>query len=254
MNAKTPVEIEYLRKSNRIIAESFEKVQEMIQPGVTTAEIDAVVEEHILRKGGRPAFKGYKISPFIPPFPAAACVSVNDEVIHGIPGKRVIQDGDIVSVDVGVELSGYFGDSARTYLVGNVSKEVRQLSDDTKEALKRAIAALKPGVYLNEIGKAIEFYLRPKGYGIVRDYCGHGVGKSVHEPPPILHYYDPKRKGPRLKKGMVLAIEPMITLGSHEVVLLRDDWTVATADGSLAAHWEHSIIITEDGAEILSTL
>jgi methionyl aminopeptidase len=254
MIIKSQLEIEYLKKANRIIAELFEYLKPYVRPGITTKELDLLIEDFILSKGATPSFKGYKPGGNFKPYPAASCISINEEVIHGIPGERVIVEGDIVSIDVGTNFSGYFGDAAYTYCVGNVSEEKKQLVKDTLTALYRAIEVAREGVYLNEIGKAISFYLSPRGYGIVRDYCGHGVGKSLHEEPPVLNYYDPKRKGPKLKKGMVIAIEPMITLGTHKVKTLDDGWTVVTADGKPAAHWEHSIVITEGEPIILSTL
>lgn len=251
---KTPVEIEYIRKSNRILAEVFEKIGPHVKAGVTTKELDTMIEDMIRSRGARPAFKGYSPGHGFSPYPAAACISVNEQVIHGIPGSYVLKEGDIVSIDLGSELSGYYGDTSQTFLVGKVDPKVRQLSEDTEEALYLGIDAAREGAYLNEIGKAIQFFLQPKGYGIVRDYCGHGVGKAIHEEPPILNYYDAKRKGPKLKKGMVIAIEPMVTLGTYQVRLLSDGWTVVTADKKPAAHWEHSIAITDGEPQILSRL
>ncbi|MCX7821325.1 MAG: type I methionyl aminopeptidase [Brevinematales bacterium] len=255
MIVKSVVEIEYLKKANRIIAELFEILKKYIKPGITTKELDKIIEDYILSKGGVPSFKGYSPGKHYKPYPASSCISVNEEVIHGIPGDRVLKDGDIVSIDIGTNLSGYYGDAAYTYTVGeNVSLDKQRLVNDTYLALMKAIEVAKEGSYLNEIGKAISFFLTPRGYGIVRDYCGHGVGKSLHEEPPVLNYYDPKRKGPKLKKGMVLAIEPMITLGTYKVKTLDDGWTVVTLDGKPAAHWEHSIVITDGEPIILSVI
>lgn len=255
MIVKSAVEIEYLKKANRIIAELFEILKKYIKPGVTTKELDNIIEDYILSKGGIPSFKGYSPGKYYKPYPASSCISINEEVIHGVPGDRVLKDGDIVSIDIGTNLSGYFGDAAYTYTVGdNVSIEKQRLVNDTYLALMKAIEVAREGAYLNEIGKAISFFLTPRGYGIVRDYCGHGVGKALHEEPPVLNYYDPKRKGPKLKKGMVLAIEPMITLGTYKVKTLDDGWTVVTLDGKPAAHWEHSIVITDGGPIILSVI
>lgn len=252
INIKTSVEIEYIRKSNRIIAEIFEKLKPHMKAGVTTKEINAIAEEYILSKGATPAFKGYSPSPAFPPYPAATCISVNEQVIHGIPGDYRLKDGDIVSIDIGTKLSGYFGDATYNYLIGKVEPKSRKLVEDTHQALMLGIEAAVEGNYVSDIGKAISFYLNPKGYGIIREYCGHGVGKAMHEEPPIVNYYDPKRKGPKLKKGMVIAIEPMIALGSYQVITLKDGWTVVTADKSPASHWEHSIAITDDEPDILS--
>lgn len=254
IHLKTRTEIEYIRKSNRIIAEIHQKLVSFVRPGITTREIDQIAEDIILSRGARPAFKGYTPGRPYPPYPAATCTSVNDEVIHGIPGDRVLKDGDIVSVDIGTELSGYYGDASYTYMVGKVSAEAARLVQDTRTALDKAIQVCRAGHYVNDIGREISFFLQPLGYGIVREYCGHGVGKAIHEEPPIVNYYDPRRKGPRLKPGMVIAIEPMITLGGYAVDLKEDHWTVVTQDGSWAAHWEHSIAITDGDPIILSQL
>ncbi len=254
INIKNRTEIEYIRKSNRIIAELFEYLKPFVKPGVTTKELDLISEDFILSKGAIPAWKGYSPSPKFPRYPAATCISVNEQVIHGIPGNNILKDGDIVSIDVGTNLSGYYGDATYNYLIGNVEPSVKKLVEDTKSALMIGIDAAREGNYLNEIGKAISFFLSPKGYGIIRDYCGHGVGKAIHEDPPIVNYYDPKKKGPRLKKGMVIAIEPMITLGTYHVKTLSDGWTVVTLDGKPASHWEHSIAITEEEPQILSII
>ncbi len=229
-------------------------LKQYIKAGITTKEIDTIAEDFIISKGAIPSFKKYRPSPKFPPYPAATCISVNEQVIHGIPGNYVLKDGDIVSVDIGTNLSGYFGDAAYNYLIGNVAPNARKLVEDTKTALMIGIDTAREGNYLNEIGKAISFFLTPKGYGIVRDYCGHGVGKEMHEEPPVVNYYDPKRKGPKLKKGMVLALEPMITLGTYQVKTLNDGWTVVTLDKSQASHWEHSIAITDGEPQILSVL
>ena len=254
INIKSKIEIEYIRKSNRIIAEILENIKPYVKSGISTKELDKIAEDYILSKGARPSFKGYTPNPRVPKYPAATCISVNEQVIHGVPGVYTLKNGDIVSIDIGVELSGYYGDAAATYLVGEVDPKKKMLVADTKKSLELAIEVCREGIYVNEIGKAISFYLTPRGYGIVRDLCGHGVGKAVHEDPPILNYYDPKRRGPKLKVGMVIAIEPMITLGTYQVRTLSDNWTVVTLDGKASAHWEHSIAITDDGAEILSVL
>ncbi|MCX7883237.1 MAG: type I methionyl aminopeptidase [Brevinematales bacterium] len=249
---KNSIEIEYIRKSNQIIASIFRLLHPHVRPGVKTAEIDKVIEDMILSRGGRPSFKGYTPGGGFRPYPAASCISVNEVVIHGVPGDYQLRSGDIVSIDIGVDFHGYYGDASYTYLVGEVSERDKKLVEDTKKALDLAIEICHEGVYLNEIGRVISSYLLPKGYGILRDYCGHGVGKALHEDPPVLNYYDPKRKGPKLKKGMVIAIEPMVTLGTHEVRVLSDGWSVVTKDGSRAAHWEHSIAITDGEPVILS--
>ncbi|MFN3659966.1 MAG: type I methionyl aminopeptidase [Brevinematales bacterium] len=249
---KNSIEIEYIRKSNQIIASIFRSLHPYMRPGVKTKEIDAMIEDMILSRGARPSFKGYTPGGSFRPYPAASCISVNEVVIHGIPGEYELKSGDIVSVDIGVDFYGYYGDASYTYLIGDVSERDRKLVEDTKKALDLGIEVCQEGTYLNEIGRVISSYLLPKGYGILRDYCGHGVGKALHEDPPVLNYYDPKRKGPKLKKGMVIAIEPMVTLGTHEVKVLPDGWSVVTRDGSRSAHWEHSIAITDGEPLILS--
>ena len=251
---KNSVEIGYIRKANRIIAELFEYLKPYVKAGITTRELDRISEDFILTKGAQPSFKGYAPSPRFPKYPTATCISINEQVIHGIPGDTVLRDGDVVSVDVGTILSGYYGDATVTYLIGDVLPVRKKLVEDTRQALMLAIDTAREGNYLSEIGRAISFYLTPRGYGIVREYCGHGVGKAIHEDPPVVNYYDPKRKGPRMKSGMVIAIEPMITLGGYQVKTLSDSWTVVTADGSIAAHWEHSIAITDGDPIILSAL
>jgi len=254
IHLKNSIEIEYIRKSNRIIAELFELLKKYIKAGISTKEIDSISEDYILSKGALPAFKGYTPSLTIPKYPSATCISVNEQVIHGIPGNYLLKEGDIVSIDIGTNLSGYFGDAAVTYIVGETRPEIKSLVEDTKTALTLAIDVCREGNYINEIGKIISFYINPKKYGIIREYCGHGVGKAIHEEPPILNYYDAKRKGPKMKKGMVFAIEPMIALGGYQVKVLSDHWTVVTADGKPAAHWEHSIAVTDGEPIILSTI
>jgi len=254
IHIKNSTEIEYIRKANRIIAELFVYLKPYMKAGITTKEIDAIAEDFIQSKGAIPSFKGYRPSIKYPKYPAATCISVNEQVIHGIPGNYVLKNGDNVSVDVGTNLSGYYGDASYNYIIGETTPEVKQLVEDTRKALMLGIEVAREGNYLNEIGRAISFYLNPKGYGIIREYCGHGVGKAMHEDPPVINYYDPKRKGPKLKRGMVLAIEPMITLGTYQVKTLSDGWTVVTADGKPASHWEHSIAITDGEPIILSEL
>jgi len=254
IHIKNSTEIEYIRKANRIIAELFVYLKPYMKVGITTKEIDAIAEDFIQSKGAIPSFKGYRPSIKYPKYPAATCISVNEQVIHGIPGNYVLKNGDNVSVDVGTNLSGYYGDASYNYIIGETTPEVKQLVEDTRKALMLGIEVAREGNYLNEIGRAISFYLNPKGYGIIREYCGHGVGKAMHEDPPVINYYDPKRKGPKLKRGMVLAIEPMITLGTYQVKTLSDGWTVVTADGKPASHWEHSIAITDGEPIILSEL
>jgi methionyl aminopeptidase len=244
---KSPREIEQLKRSNTIVAEVFEKLKGMIQPGITTKELDQIAEEYILSKGGRPAFKGYR------GFPATLCISINEEVVHGIPGQRRLKEGDIVSLDVGVNFVGYFGDSAITLPVGEVDSEGKRLLEVTKEALSIGIEKAKIGNRLFDISYAIQRWVESHGFSVVRDFVGHGIGKELHEEPQIPNFGAP-HQGPRLEKGMVFALEPMVNEGTYEVRVLSDGWTVVTADGKRSAHFEHTITITDDGAEILSAL
>jgi methionyl aminopeptidase len=244
---KSPREIEQLKRSNAMVAEVFEKLRGMIAPGITTRELDQVAEEFILLKGARPAFKGYR------GFPATLCISINDEVVHGIPGQRRLKEGDIVSLDVGVNYIGYFGDAAITLPVGEVDPEAKRLLEVTKKALYIGIEKAKAGNRLFDISYAIQNWVESHGFSVVRDFVGHGIGRELHEEPQIPNFGTP-HQGLRLEKGMVFALEPMVNEGTHEVRVLSDGWTVVTADGKRSAHFEHTIAITDDGAEILSIL
>lgn len=244
---KSPREIEQLKRSNVMVAEVFEKLRGMIEPGITTKELDQVAEEYILLKGALPAFKGYR------GFPATLCISINDEVVHGIPGQRRLKQGDIVSLDAGVNYLGYFGDAAITFPVGEVDPEAKRLLEVTEKALYIGIEKAKVGNRLFDISYAIQSWVESHGFSVVRDFVGHGIGRELHEEPQIPNFGVP-HQGPRLGKGMVLALEPMVNEGTHEVRVLSDGWTVVTADGKRSAHFEHTIAITEDGAEILSVL
>ena len=244
---KSSREIEQLKRSNAIVAEVFEKLKKMIEPGITTKELDQVAEEYILLKGGRPAFKGYR------GFPATLCISINEEVVHGIPGQRRLKEGDIVSLDVGVDFVGYFGDAAITLPVGEVDPEAKRLLEVTEKALYIGIEKAKRGNRLFDISYAIQRWVESHGFSVVRDFVGHGIGKDLHEEPQIPNFGAP-HQGPRLEKGMVFALEPMVNEGTYEVRILSDGWTVVTADGKRSAHFEHTVAITEDGAEILSAL
>ncbi len=244
---KSSREIEQLKKSNAIVAEVFEKLKGMISPGVTTKELDEVAEEYILLKGARPAFKGYR------GFPATLCISINEEVVHGIPSQRRLKEGDIVSLDVGVNFVGYFGDAAITLPVGEIDPEAQRLLDVTEKALTIGIEKAKIGNRLFDISYAIQRWVESHGFSVVRDFVGHGIGRDLHEEPQVPNFGAP-HQGPRLEKGMVFALEPMVNEGTHEVRVLSDGWTVVTADGKRSAHFEHSIAITDDGAEILSVL
>ena len=244
---KSSREIEHLRKSNAIVAEVFQKLKEMISPGVTTQELDQVAEKVILSRGAIPAFKGYR------GFPATLCISINEEVVHGIPGQRRLKEGDIVSLDVGVNLRGYLGDAAITLPVGEVDQTAKRLLEVTEKALTIGIESAKVGNRLSDISHAIQTWVESHEFSVVRDFVGHGIGRDLHEEPQIPNFGSP-HQGPRLEKGMVFALEPMVNEGTYGVRILSDGWTVVTADGKRSAHFEHSIVVTDGGAEILSIL
>lgn len=241
-----------MREANRIIAVILDEIGDRIQPGVSTYELDAWAEERILGFDAKPGFKGYISGNRI--YPATLCTSINNEVVHGIPTKdRILKEGDIIGVDVGVIYKGYYGDGAYTYAVGQVAPEVEDLMKTCRGALEAGIQQAKKRNRVSDISIAIDKYVRPKGYEIVRDLTGHGIGKNLHEEPQIVNYNDGK-KGRKLKVNMTLAIEPMITNGTYQVRTLNDNWTVVTDDGSLSAHYEHTIAITDNGPEILTRL
>jgi methionyl aminopeptidase len=244
---KSPREIDQLKKSNAIVAEVFEKLKEMTAPGVTTKELDQVAEEYIIQKGARPAFKGYR------GFPATLCISINEEVVHGIPNQRQLKEGDIVSLDVGVNFVGYFGDAAITLPVGEVDSEAKKLLNVTEKALYIGIEEAKVGNRLFDISCAVQRWVESHGFSVVRDFVGHGIGKDLHEEPQIPNFGSP-HQGPRLEKGMVFALEPMVNEGTYQVRILSDGWTVVTTDGKRSAHFEHTVAITDGKAEILSIL
>ena len=244
---KSEREIELLAKAGHIVYLTHQYLAPFIKPGISTEELNRLGEEFIISQGATPSFKGYE------GFPYALCISVNEEVVHGFPSKRKLKDGDIISVDVGACYKGYHGDSAWTYAVGNVSNETKRLMNVCEGALFAGLEQVRPGVRLSDISHAIEEYLTKNGCTTPRDYTGHGIGTNVHEDPAVPNYGAPGR-GPRLKKGMCLAIEPMAHLGAKETVTLDDGWTVITKDHSLAAHYEHTIVITDDGYRILTKL
>jgi len=245
---KDQKEIEILRKANSIVAWVLNKLKENLVEGITTYDLDQMAEQEIEKKGGKPAFKGYR------GYPATLCISLNNEVVHGIPRKdRVLKQGDLVSMDVGVVYDGYIGDAAISATVGQASPEAARLIKVTENALMQGIAQARPKNRLGDISHAIQRVVEKAGYSVVKQFVGHGVGKSLHEPPEIPNY-GRKGRGPVLKPGMVLAIEPMVNMGSHEVKILEDGWTAVTKDGSLSAHFEHSVAITKHGPIILSTL
>jgi len=238
-------EIDLLRQANQIVAKVHVALDAMVKPGVTTRELDAAAEELIFASGGTPAFKGYR------GYPAATCISIEEVVVHGIPGDRQVEEGQIVSIDVGVFYKGYYGDAARSMACGTVDRSRQRLLDTTDLALSRAIRAARTGNCLRDIGVAVEKTCSVEGFGVVRDFVGHGIGTEMHEEPQIANF-DTGERGPRLKSGMVLAIEPMVNLGTERVKVLKDRWTAVTADGKPSAHFEHSVVVREDGGEILS--
>ena len=248
VSIKSGREIELMREAGRILAQVHEDLGKMLKPGISTLDIDRAGERMIRAYGCVPSFKNYN------GYPASICVSVNDEVVHGIPNKhRLLKEGDIVSLDAGVIYNGYHSDAARTYAIGKVGPEVQQLIQVTKECFYEGIKHARAGNHLNDISLAIQTYAEHFGYGVVRDLVGHGVGKALHEDPEVPNFSQ-KRKGIRLRPGMTLAIEPMINMGRADVVWLDDNWTVVTDDGSLSAHYENTILITDGDPEILSLL
>jgi methionyl aminopeptidase len=236
-----------MREAGRIVALTHQELARAIKPGVTTKQLDELAETFIRSKGAVPSFKGYG------GFPGSICASVNEELVHGIPGKRVLNEGDIISLDIGAEFQGYHGDSAWTYAVGKVSEEAERLMRVTEESLYKGLEQARPDARLSDISHAIQVHAEAAGFSIVREYVGHGVGRDLHEDPQIPNYGPPGR-GPRLKPGMVLAIEPMVNAGERYVRTLEDKWTVVTVDGKKCAHYEHTIAITEEGYEILTKL
>lgn len=243
---KSPAEIEKMRRAGRIVAETRKRVVDAVRPGVTTEQLDRVAEEHILAEGATPNFKGYR------GFPATICASINEQVVHGIPGKRVLKEGDLLSLDFGAIWESYHADSAITVFCGEPpSNEAEKLVRVTEDALQAGISQVRGGKRLSDIGHAVQQVVEGAGFSVVREYVGHGIGQSLHEDPQIPNYGDPGR-GPALRPGMVLAIEPMVNLGGWETRVLADEWTVVTADGSLSAHFEHTVALTEDGTEVLT--
>lgn len=244
---KRPEEIQKMREAGRIVARTMRLTSESIVPGKTTLlELDALAEKLITEKNGIPSFKGYK------GFPASACTSLNDAVVHGIPNNTVIQNGDIVSLDFGVILDGWHADSAWTFAVGEISDDAQRLMNVTKEALYQGIAKARPNNRIGEIASTVQKYVEKNGYGIVRDLVGHGIGQSLHEEPSVPNFGKPK-DGPKIQEGMTFCIEPMVNQGTWKVKTLDDNWTVVTADGKLSAHFEHTIAVTKSGPVILTT-
>ena len=247
ISLKSPREIEAMRRAGRITAQARALAGSMVKPGVTTKEIDKAVRDFIKSCGAKPSFLGYG------GFPGSACISVNDEVIHGIPGSRTLQEGDIVSIDVGAFVDGYHGDCAATYPCGRVSDEALRLIAVTEQSFWEGIKFARPGYRVSDISHAVQQYVEANGFSVVREYVGHGVGAKLHEPPEIPNY-GPAGHGARLQPGMTLAVEPMVNAGDKAIYVLKDGWTVKTKDGALSAHYENSILVTEGEAEVLTTV
>ena len=244
---KSPKEIEIMRQAGRIVARTIKVLSSQIEPGMKTVELDAIACRELERHGAIASFKGYR------GFPASLCVSVNDEIVHGIPGERVILEGDIVSLDIGAIYDGFQGDAAVTVGIGRISPEAERLIETTEGALRAGIAAARDGGYLGDISASIQHHAESKGYSVVREYVGHGIGRDMHEDPQIPNFGD-RGKGPTLMRGMTLAIEPMVNIGGWKTRVGRDNWTVLTADGSPSAHFEHTIAITDGDAEVLTKI
>jgi methionyl aminopeptidase len=240
---KSDEEIAIMRKCGKILAAILDKLRTEVQPGIKTGQLDTIMAEQSNKRGVIPSFKNYR------GFPANLCVSVNDEIVHGIPGERVLQEGDLVSLDVGARLDGFHTDAAITVGVGRISKEAEELSAVTEDSLKSGIAQAINGAWIEDISSAIQHYVESRGFSVVREYTGHGVGRDLHEEPPIPNFVF--GKGIRLRKGITLAIEPMVNVGDWHTKLAANQWTVLTADGSLSAHFEHTVAISDTGAEIL---
>jgi methionyl aminopeptidase len=251
ISLKSPREIEIMRRANVIVAEVLQELKARVAPDVTTLELDAIAEELTLKKKAVPAFKGYSVGGRV--YPRCLCASINEEIVHGIPSHRPLREGDIIGLDYGVIYDGFYGDSAITVGIGKVSEEAQRLMDVTEQSLYRGIQELQEGKRLGDLGSAVQRFAESAGFSVVRAFVGHGIGKKLHEEPPVPNYGEPDR-GLRLKEGMVLAIEPMVNAGSYEVEIKEDGWTAVTKDGSLAAHFEHSVAITKNGPYILSQL
>jgi methionyl aminopeptidase len=254
INYRSKTEIAGIRRASQVVMEVLDVLRAAVRPGITTGELDAIAARELKARGAVSNFKGYSPARGIPPFPGVICASINDEIVHGIPGKRALQDGDIVAIDMGAIVGGWHADSAITVPVGPISPVTRRLLDITQEALRRGIAAAHPGNRVMDIARAIQTYVEAQGGSIVRQYVGHGIGRSLHEEPQVPNYVDPKAPNPLLRPGMVICIEPMVNAGSAATRELPDRWTVATADGSLSAHFEQTVAITDGAPDVLTAL
>ena len=245
ITVKSAREMESMRKAGAVVGATLSVLRSSVRPGLRTRDLDAIANKEIKRLGGKPAFKGYR------GFPATICTSLNEEIVHGIPGDKTLQEGDLIKMDVGAVVEGFIGDAAITVGVGAITKEAEDLIETTRESLWEGIRAVRDGARVGDIGQAVQQYAEAKGYGVVREYVGHGIGRFLHEDPQVPNY-GPGGRGAVLKKGMTIAIEPMLNMGDWRTRVLDDHWTVVTADGELSAHYEHTIAITDDGVEVLT--
>ncbi len=251
---RSKTEIEGIRRASQVVMEVLEALRASVRPGITTGALNALAERELKARGARSNFKGYSPARGVPPYPAVVCISVNDEIVHGIPGKRVLQPGDIVALDMGAIVSGWHADSAITVPVGPISPVSQRLLDVTREALERGIAAAREGNRVMDISRAMQSYVEAQGCSVVREYVGHGIGRELHEEPQVPSAVDAKAPNPLLRPGMVICIEPIVNAGRPDTRELRDRWTVVTADGSLSAHFEHTVAITSGEPEVLTRL
>ncbi len=252
---KSPSELEKMRSSGRLVAQILDELTKMVEPGISTMDLEVVADKRVQEAGARAAFKGYYVPAAGRRFPAVLCTSINEEVVHGIPSKkRVLEEGDVVKIDIGVQLEGYFGDSATTVPVGAIDPETQRLLDVTKKSLELSIEKMHAGARLFDVCGTVQEHVEKAGFSIVREFVGHGIGAKLHEEPHVPNYVDPKMRNPRLREGVVLAIEPMVSAGKPETRVLADRWTAVTVDGSASAHFEHCVAITENGPWVLTTL
>lgn len=253
ISIKSPKEIEYMRESGRIVALALSEIEKAIKPGITTHELDKIATDVLKYEGAIPSFKGQEGFEGSKPYPATICASVNNQVIHGIPGSYTLKEGDIISIDMGALKNGYHGDAARTFGVGKISEEAQKLIDATKGSFFEGLKFAKHGNRISDISHAVQEYAESFGFSVVREFVGHGIGSELHEDPQVPNYGKPGR-GPRLSKGMIIAVEPMINQGGYDIEILKDGWTVVTKDGSLSAHYENTILITDGEPELLTLL
>lgn len=251
---RSRTEIEGIRRAGRVVMEILAILRDAVHPGITTGELDAIAADELKKRGATSNFKGYSPAKGVPPFPGVICSSVNGEIVHGIPGKRVLKEGDIIAIDFGAIVDGWHGDSAITVPVGNISPETQRLLDVTQEALRIGIEQARAGNRVFDISRAVQRYVEGQGYSIVRQYAGHGIGRSLHEDPWVPNYVEPRQPNPLLRPGMVMCVEPMVNAGKAATRELPDHWTVVTADGSLSAHFEHTIAVTSGDPDVLTAL